>query len=578
MKFLWFIRDVLKKNKVLIYAVFPLIIYCACLLIKEKQQTESVWAEYLLDHSVFESVYFSTTGDFRQSVKVIKKGDEYHAYLPFSENDELKVYYDYCDYIIIDGEKFSNGERLNGIKKHTRYEIAAVDSEDNIVEHSLICFYFQDTLPTLYVKTESGSMEKVHEDKNFSEAATYAVYTAEGELNSTGYCDIKGRGNTSWNKEQKPYNLDLGREASILGMTSSEEWALLANYGEMLPQLKNKTAYELAESLGMPYTSQCEFVNLYLNGEYRGLYLLVRRINMDPEMYLLEFDTRYKDEEVYFKTKHQKVAVKSPAEISDEQKLYIEDVMKNAELAIYSDNGMHPSTGKAYQEYIDVDSWSKMYMLQDYLVQYDVEFSSFFIYKKNEEDILYAGPVWDFDLSCGKFYMGNYPELAQNLMWLKDIRGEWLTELQEHDGFAAYTKERWINEFSPLINSFLEEEYFDIVEPLESAIEMEAVRFDKAGIDAEEQIDGLYDWLDARREFLDNYYRNPDEYCKINFEFSWATVPYYIEKNTALEFLPCDRDDRKTITGWVNENGEALTEETVIYNDVIYYPVYEENP
>lgn len=368
-------------------------------------------------------------------------------------------------------------------------------------------------------------------------------------------------------------------------MSSTSDWALLSNYDEDIPQLKTKVTFELAERMGLSYTPQGEFVNLYLNGEYYGLYLLAQRINVDSNEYLLEFDARYEDEPVHFKTNHQRVVVKSPVMANEEQKDYIFNYLLEAEKALYSEDGINSDTAKSYVEYIDKESWADIFSLHNFFCQWDVEYASFYLYKQKQDPLLYAGPVWDFDNSCGKMHVGYYPQLTSHMLWLEDGRGQWLTALSKQDNFLAYTTQRYQENLSPALTMFLNDDYWNIAVPLSSAAKMDALRWDKDEDDVQKELTQLYEWLSERQAFLDDYYQNPDTYCKVTFEFPWGSALYYAKENTSLGFLPLEeygeipKNEAKygfnEIVGWKDAEGNEIGSDVFITEDVTFYGVWK---
>ena len=98
-----------------------------------------------------------------------------------------------------------------------------------------------------------------------------------------GLIEIEGRGNSTWNFPKKPYNIDLINEfgeensKSLLGMPADAEWCLIANYSDK-SLLRIPLAYFLAGMIGMEYTPRLRFAEVYLNGNYEGLYCLCEKI------------------------------------------------------------------------------------------------------------------------------------------------------------------------------------------------------------------------------------------------------------------------------------------------------------
>ena len=125
-------------------------------------------------------------------------------------------------------------------------------------------------------------MEKVHADKSHKEKAFIVLLTKSGsmEYEGNGLDEIKGRGNSSWYSHKKPYHLNLFSPASLLGMHSSRHWILLANASDRT-NLRNKLVYDFAGKTTLPWSPKCQFVDLFINGKYNGLYLLSEQAEFD---------------------------------------------------------------------------------------------------------------------------------------------------------------------------------------------------------------------------------------------------------------------------------------------------------
>ena len=131
---------------------------------------------------------------------------------------------------------------------------------------------------TLHIDTVTGTMDAIHESKLNEEFATIALYESNGKLNHLDKaCTIKGRGNSTWSYDKKPYSLELSSSSNLLNMGSSSNWILLANAVDE-SNLHNKIIYDLANELHMSGSPDCRYVDVYLNGSYNGLYLLTTKI------------------------------------------------------------------------------------------------------------------------------------------------------------------------------------------------------------------------------------------------------------------------------------------------------------
>ena len=118
-------------------------------------------------------------------------------------------------------------------------------------------------------------------DQNHKERAAITLYTADGQVDYQGTETdmIRGRGNSSWNYEKKPYNLYLYQPASLLEMDEASEWALIANANDDT-NLRNQLVYDFADQISPHpgWSPENEYVDLFLNGEYAGLYLLCEKV------------------------------------------------------------------------------------------------------------------------------------------------------------------------------------------------------------------------------------------------------------------------------------------------------------
>lgn len=126
--------------------------------------------------------------------------------------------------------------------------------------------------------------------------------------------------------------------------------------------------------------------------------------------YLLEIDFiyRYADEQSGFVTNRgQAVVTKNPEYLTKETGAFISQFFQDFEDAVFSPNGYNEKTGKYYYEYCDLDSLVKVYLIHELTKNYDSFRSSSFFYLPENEDIMYAGPLWDYDRGYGTGYNGN---------------------------------------------------------------------------------------------------------------------------------------------------------------------------
>lgn len=282
---------------------------------------------------------------------------------------------------------------------------------------------------------------------------------------------IRVRGNSTSTLEKKPWDLKLNEKASLLGMPKDKRWVLLANYWDRT-NLRNDVGLEIARrAKGMAWNPRSQFVQLYIDGKYEGLYLLCEKIKSaksrvnitemdasatkEPEVtggYILEFD--YTDDEKTYRTSTYgyDVKIKEPDGATKEQEEYImtylntlEQVMKN------------PSQVKqqGYGKFIDVSSFIDFWLVGELVMNKDFNGPASCYMYKDRGGVLFAGPVWDLDLYTFSAKVHNV-----NSFLLKDYC-LYYRELFSDPNFVKQAKERWKTLKSSLENGYSIYDYID---------------------------------------------------------------------------------------------------------------------
>lgn len=291
-----------------------------------------------------------------------------------------------------------------------------------------------------------------------------------------GLDTVKGRGNSSWKASatmfgKYAFNMKLKSKTNLLGMDSTESegaksWCLLANNADE-SMLRNALTYQLASEIGLLYSPEFRFVDIYDNGEYMGSYLVTEKVDVGSsklvkgksfedinetaagtvvedavtnetysyggkthEMsyakvtsngntssiasktdgkYLLEFEIteRYKDEASWFTSpRGQHVVVKSPEFATKEQVTYIAQKFAAMEDIVYNSS----ATKAQLSSVMDVESFAKMYLIQEFSSNLDAASTSYYLTfdcSKNDANgngaVFVANPVWDYDWAYGQY-------------------------------------------------------------------------------------------------------------------------------------------------------------------------------
>ena len=190
---------------------------------------------------------------------------------------------------------YSSGDEVFGLDNGRAFSVTLEGKKGKTYSDVLYVFSCTGTA-TMYLDTESGSMKAVDADptKQTSEKATFSVFFPSGKMDSEGECEVSGRGNSTWDMVKRPYNVKLAEKQSVLGMKECKKLCLLANTYD-LTNLLDRISSQLAQELAMRDTPEGEFVNLYLNGQYNGLYYLSQRPRTGGSVEIDKLDDRIKE-------------------------------------------------------------------------------------------------------------------------------------------------------------------------------------------------------------------------------------------------------------------------------------------
>ncbi len=230
---------------------------------------------------------------------------------------------------------------------------------------------------------------------------------------SDGESQIKVRGHSTSSGEKIPYNIKFSEKTELLGLGRSKKWNLLANLFDRT-QLRNMLALNFAREIGLDTTSETCFAELYVNGEYRGLYQICEPIDvgsteldLDTEgnEFLMELEP-YSGYKSYYCLTTPRIGLllglNEPEKPTGTQWNWLVTFMTKAEDALMSGDW------DKVRKYLDAESFARCYIVQELFKNVDYSVSSTRFYIKDEK--LCEGPVWDFDLSAGNCSTYEYPD------------------------------------------------------------------------------------------------------------------------------------------------------------------------
>ena len=402
----------------------------------------------------------------------------------------------------------------------------------------------------------------------------------------TGKMKVRGNSTNQEKVAKRAFRLKFDSKQNLLGLNDEgkfKSWVLLADFFDQ-SMLRNAIAFNMGDSLfnySGYYSSDYQHVNLYMNGDYRGVYLLAEqqqanknRINIyEPENdtevnanigYLLEIDglVSQNAHDGYLETdpcfmsdsagKVNSVTISSKGYViksdvySDAQKEFIKKYVNNTTKAFANTvNGTlqivnsnadivdspYDNQYDTLNSFVDLDSFFRMYLLQEYLKDYDVGWGSFYMYvdfsnTSKAKRLTMAAP-WDFDLAegnktSGGFGGGSIHKANDNFLNNKSYASgmttanPWLWMLSQTSFFSeTFTKYYSLFDKSGIVEKILGFiDYEDVAFDNEFALTYERVGLPNASGSTlmqtrqynnhDDAVSYLRTWISDRKTFLDS--------------------------------------------------------------------------
>ena len=363
------------------------------------------------------------------------------------------------------------------------------------------------SLPSMAITLYDSTLDDVHEDKDAKHTvALTTVYdpkNADHDLAVSGG-EFKGRGNSSWvYYDKKGYQLKLSEETSVLGMPAAKKWTLLAGASDST-LVRTKLALDAAASLPFLFTPKAEYADLWINGDYRGLYLITEKAEIGSDRLALtsghgvlaEFDNAfYSGEDYWFEDDSEQFFSLKDAQGDDPEADFkvFEDKVNALIRALRADNWTSVSG------LIDEESFACALLVNEYFANRESATTSFYWYMDGESGDLCAGPVWDFDTCMAVEDVPTAYYVFQNPYYL---------QLIDFDEFEDILQ-RVYAEYGPALKNAAAAQKALQLEIASSAA-VNFMRYDTLGtVDAkshyfletwEENMSEQYEWLSERAE------------------------------------------------------------------------------
>lgn len=383
-------------------------------------------------------------------------------------------------------------------------------------------------------------------------------YMTDPFNNYNGIIGIERRGNYSNSLPQKPYSIELrdslgaNVDSSLVGMPAENDWVLIANYNDK-SFARNVIPYHIFDEMGH-WAPRHRLVDVVINGEYQGIYLLAEKIKRDanrvdmatltsneilyPDItggYILKFDywnstdswlLNYSPMDHPSFDVHMVYYYPKPDSIAAAQKTYIQNFINDFETALYSPNFADPVNG--YRKYISVKSWIDYFIVNELARNGDGFKKSRYFYKEKDPTSgvigkLKAGPVWDFDWAWKDMWdcMYNTTDGSNWAYMVNDCNPDvnspgWMIRLFEDTLFANEVRCRYEDLRRSLIsNENLHALVDSVANTVQESQEWHFQKWGNMGVATgtpevpapsqsyAEEVQRLKDWIDRRLDWLD---------------------------------------------------------------------------
>lgn len=519
----------------------------------------------------------------------------------------------------------SKNNLMGNVEWNVQYDMH-MKVDNVILDKQTVVFLKSENIPSVYIETESGSTDIIHNDRVAKEQAKLKIRNKHGELEYDNKIEyVKTRGNSSFDEtNKKSYQLKLYQKSEVLGMDESEKWLLISNFVDN-SLVKNQFIYNFAREYTDIPTVEGTPVDLYVNNEYRGNYFLCEKIEVDEKRlnienlevqneainaksklrenavyqsadgriravegvksptditggYLIQISSESSFEQLRagFKTERGYVyEVVSPENATREEVEYICGLFNEFESSIYQEDGINPQTGKHFSEYIAVESWAIRYLIEEVFHNPDGKFASVYFYKDKDEvdSLIYAGPLWDYDRSLGSYGASICYIDRPQVMGFYSLYAE---ELMKHGLFADVVKYYFKELLQPYVEKYAKSDIWKLADEISASATMNKYRWTETrGYQDSFEASVEYNmfFLQDKVAYLEEIWLQDEIYHTITFlDYYGDTYEQYtVRHGEQLDVIPEINTYAGIFNGWKSvDTGKLLDISIPILEDTTY--------
>lgn len=617
----------LKKGIVFFSAAILIAVIACCIHIQDKDPMETV------------SFQTSASDGITQSIRPYydENSGKHYVFLPsYADLDTLSIRYNAAAYTCaLDGKDYDRNSSLSDIQTNREYLFEIRNLFGKTLCRTGLIFMKGGHIPALSISLSEGTLHDIESDKNTSSPGWAVIVREDQTIDFSGYFrEMHGRGYMSWKQSKKSFTINFSESTKLLGMEAGKGWVLTANSFDE-SSLRNKLVYDTAKEIGVDFAVDSRYVDLYIDNNYQGLYLLTEkieteegRVNIDnlaertqalnqkqlstyprfeekenqkikrgyeiphnPEDitggYLLEiiFGNRQGNYASLVSTEELLFSLVSPKYASREQIAYLSGYLNTVEDRLRRNDLSD----------LDLPSFAKYYLIQELFANWD-KVSVFFYKEPDQTDgRLHACCIWDFDLSIGNSWL----ESDMNPRFLYQNRGNWFNYLLQNEQFVSMVRQYYETDIRPQIAELIDNRLDEYEKLIDDSFQMDKTRWrinadDKYKADQsqnrfdtlQEHVDTIKDYMKQRTDFLDSVWTNQEEYYFITFEsgennsFRNDTFVfrkcYSVKKGEALNENPVPESDGSyRFTGWLDADGNEYVPGRVPEHDEYWSAKWE---
>ena len=444
---------------------------------------------------------------------------------------------------------------------------------------------YSGTLPVMFINTEgavpiTSKEEYVYADYYVDNMGIEGIENV-GSQDAPQLMEIRGRGNYTWSDfDKKPYRIKLDQKTPLLGMKRNKHFALLAHPDDKLGFLRNTVGFEISRRLGLAWTPAQQPVEVVLNGDYLGLYMLTEIIRVEPDRvniteqanyetnrflitggWLVEIDNYLEEEQIRTVEGNGNSiwsTYKSPELLSDEQRSYLTGLINTANAAIY----VSDKTNNSWEKYIDPDTLACFYLTQELLDDTESFHGSCYWHKENGDSTkIMFGPVWDFGNAFHRTpnrFIYDQPAFTQT----------WIGEIAKFPHFQEIVLKHW-NRYVRMHHKSMDEFIDDFIGKIYYAAMSDAARWPQYGNpDILNDRDTFKSYFHSKYSWLASQWGEPSDVPgDVNLDGSVNAADVTLLYDILLGGVPLD--DELSILADVNHDGSVTSADVTTLYDII---------